>query len=93
MIHGYKGFAKVKDPEIRKAVETANRVLPVRLRGLREASGVSCGDVAAEIGCAVQAVSAYETGDQVPSLMALVALAAFYGVAVDELLWREDAGV
>lgn len=86
----YKGFERVKDPDLVEAVTVAKRVLPDRLRGLRETLGLSTADVSKDTGVTKQAISQYERGELVPSLMRIVVLAAYYGVTVDYLIWDEE---
>lgn len=87
----YKGFSRVTDTDIREAVEVAQKVLPKRLKELRQSMMLTTSDVAEEIGVTKEAISAYERGDLLPSLLRLIALAAYYGVTVDDLIWSEEA--
>ena len=87
----YKGFDRVTDTDIREAVEVAQKVLPERLKGLRESMELTTADVAREVGVTKEAVSSYERGDLLPSLLRLIALAAYYGVTLDDLIWDEEA--
>ena len=80
---------KIQDPDVREAVFVAKKTLPQRLRKLRESQNLSLSDVAAEVGVTKQAVAYYETGGMVPTVPRLVALAAFYGVTLDWLIWDE----
>ena len=86
---GFQGIERVKDPDLVEAVTVAKRVLPDRLRGLRESLGLSKAEVARDTGVTKEAISAAERGDFVPSLMRIVVLAAYYGVTVDYLIWDE----
>ena len=61
------------------------------LRQLREANGYSQKLVAARIGCSPSIVSSYETGERLPSIHNLIALADLYHVSVDTLLGRKAA--
>lgn len=87
----YTWMDRVTDTDIREAVEVARKVLPKRLKGLRESMMLTILDVAQEVGVTKEAISAYERGDLLPSLLRLIALAAFYGVTVDDLIWSEEA--
>ena len=81
----------IRDEDVREAVLVAKKTLPNRLRGLRESQNLALSDVAAELGMTKQAIAYYETGGMVPTLPRLVALAAFYGVTLDWLIWDEEA--
>lgn len=60
--------------------------LSEQLKKRRAARGLSQEALAAELGVSRQAVSKWENGDSEPSTANLLALAALYGISVDELL-------
>ena len=60
--------------------------IAVRIRGLREASGHSCQEVATETGVTLATYMRYETGAEDAPLSYLPVLAAFYKVEVTALL-------
>lgn len=80
---------QIRDPDVKKAAEAVFDVLPRRLRALRECQGLRLYDIAEEVGIQWQAISAYERGEYIPSVDRLAALAAFFGVTVDDLIWEE----
>lgn len=57
-----------------------------RLKELRKASGVSQARLSAHVGVSQQAVGKWEKGTSTPDPSTLAALAAFFGVTVDDLL-------
>lgn len=57
-----------------------------QLKRRRVAKGLSQEALAAQLGVSRQAVSKWENGDSEPSTANLLALAALYGLSVDELL-------
>ena len=61
------------------------------LQYLRRAHGFSQEEVAERIGVSRQAVAKWEAGETVPDLPNSQALAAFYGVTLDELVNHQDA--
>ncbi len=63
-----------------------------RLKEAREMRNMSVREVAAEIGCSVQSVFAYESGSRTPKLERMSRFAKLYGSTVEELfLEREGA--
>jgi transcriptional regulator with XRE-family HTH domain len=56
---------------------------------LREKNKVLQKDIAKELGISVHAYQRFEYGEQEPRLSALIALADFYGLAVDELICHQ----
>ena len=61
-------------------------VVGPRLRGLREARGLSLADLSEQTGVSVSTLSRLETGARTPGLGHLVALARAYGVSLDDLV-------
>lgn len=61
-----------------------------RLRSLREARGLPCATLSELCGLCPQQVGRYESGRQLPSLAAAVALADFFNVSLDYLVGRAD---
>ena len=64
---------------------TAVAIDPARLRAVRESRDLRRETVAEAVGISHAAVVAYERGVSDPSARVLVALARFFGVAVEEL--------
>ncbi len=62
-----------------------------RLVGRRKAAGLSQEALAAQLGVSRQAVSKWERSESSPDTDNLIALAALYGVSLDELLYGEAA--
>lgn len=60
-----------------------------RLVNRRKAAGLSQEALAAQLGVSRQAVSKWERGESSPDTDNLIALAALYGVSLDELLYGE----
>lgn len=58
------------------------------LRDLRESRHYSQKTLAVRLGCSPSLVSSYETGERLPSLPMLIALADVYRVSTDYLLGR-----
>ena len=63
-----------------------------RLVNRRKAAGLSQEALAAQLGVSRQAVSKWERSESSPDTDNLIALAALYGVSLDELLYGEAAG-
>ena len=63
-----------------------------RLVDRRKAAGLSQEALAAQLGVSRQAVSKWERSESSPDTDNLIALAALYGVSLDELLYGEVAG-
>ena len=63
-----------------------------RLVNRRKAAGLSQEALAAQLGVSRQAVSKWERSESSPDTDNLIALAALYGVSLDELLYGETAG-
>lgn len=63
-----------------------------RLVDRRKAAGLSQEALAAQLGVCRQAVSKWERSESSPDTDNLIALAALYGVSLDELLYGEAAG-
>lgn len=66
--------------------------LKENLTALRKRGGCSQEELAARLGVARQTVSAWETGQAVPELDALMAIAALYGVTLDSLVHDGTCG-
>lgn len=62
-----------------------------RLVDRRKAAGLSQEALAAQLGVSRQAVSKWERSESSPDTDNLIALAALYGVSLDELLYGEEA--
>ena len=62
-----------------------------RLVDRRKAAGLSQEALAAQLGVSRQAVSKWERSESSPDTDNLIALAALYGVSLDELLYGEAA--
>lgn len=69
--------------------QTARRLLANNLRRLREAAGLSYGDLARKIGDHAITVSRIERGARMPSLLLARNIADALGVTVDELIPSE----
>jgi len=61
-----------------------------RLRELRLAKNITQVQLANEIKISKSAISSWEKGERVPSALAIIALAKFFGVTSDYLLGLED---
>ncbi len=61
----------------------------LRLRQLREQQHKRQADVAAHLGCSVKTYNRYESGQTVPRLKTLIALADYYQVSLDDLSGRK----
>ncbi len=72
-------------------MQNQRRAIAVRVRGLRDASGLTAAAVAAQTGVTVETYSRYETGGEDLPLSYVSALAAFYRVEVTALLTGGDA--
>lgn len=66
-------------------------VMAQRLVNRRKAAGLSQEALAAQLGVSRQAVSKWERSESSPDTDNLIALAALYGVSLDELLYGEAA--
>jgi putative transcriptional regulator len=55
------------------------------VRGLRTQRGLSQGDLAAAMGVSRQTINSIETGRYLPSLPLAIALARYFGAAVEEV--------
>ena len=62
----------------------------LRLRDLREDRDLTQADMAAQLGCAQQTYSRYESGKAQMSYGTLSALADYFATSVDYLLGRTD---
>ncbi len=60
------------------------------VRTLREARGLSQGQLAQELGVSRQTVNAIETGRYLPSLPLAFALARFFGLPIEEVFRDVD---
>ena len=60
-----------------------------RLAARRKQAGLSQEALADKLGVSRQAVSKWERAESLPDTDNLIALAAIYGLTLDELLWRE----
>ena len=56
---------------------------------LREQRGLTQKEIAKELGISTLTYQRYEYGDREPKLSALIALADFYKMSLDELVCRE----
>ena len=63
---------------------------PERLQRLRERKGISRRVLSELCGLPTGAVRRYERGEVSPTLPALIALAAFFGVSLDELAGESE---
>ena len=61
-----------------------------RLQALRKSRGLACATLSELCGLCPQQVGRYESGRQVPTLPAAVALADFFGVSLDYLVGRAE---
>ena len=61
-----------------------------RLKGLRDASGLTQRQVAQRLGLVPSAVCAYENGSRLPSYSVLIRLAGLFHVSTDYLLGLEN---
>lgn len=70
-----------------------SRIDPPKLRARREAARLRREAVAVALGKSYRTIEAYETGQNIPPGDVLVALAALYGVAVEDLCTDDAAPV
>lgn len=66
------------------------QLLKERIRFYRRSFGLTQTELAEKLRVSFQAVSNWETGNAVPDIGNLCALAGFFGVSLDDLLRRED---
>ncbi len=64
--------------------------MELRIRSLREDSGLFQRNIAEHLGCTQQTYSRYEIGELEPSLYIMTQLAEFYGTSVDYLMGLTD---
>ncbi len=64
--------------------------MELRIRSMREDSGLFQRNLADHLGCTQQTYSRYETGELEPSLTVMEELAGFYGTSVDYLMGLTD---
>lgn len=76
-------------PEVRQEVLDAMTVLPKKIRGLREAQGLSLRAAADDMGMTHQSIHQYEIGTHVPDARRLLTIACYYGVSLDWLFGRD----
>ena len=69
-----------------------NRVLPKRIKELRESRKVSRSALSELCGLSRNMIGAYERGEADPSTATVCALADVFGVSTDFLLGRTDQG-
>ena len=62
----------------------------LRLKELRVSRAYAQRELAEMIGISLRAYQRYESGDREPGIPALIKLADFYGISIDELLGRTD---
>jgi len=60
------------------------------VRALRGGAGLSQADLAAALGVSRQTINSIETGRYVPSLPLAIALARYFGRAVEEVFHDDD---
>ncbi len=72
-------------PHAKTAPRSKLVIDPAKLRGAREASGLSREEAATSIGRTYPSIQSYENGVNVPPGNVLIALAALYGVTVEDL--------
>lgn len=63
--------------------------MKTRLKELRLAKGLTQEDLAKMLGIGRTAYGAYELGDNLPPLNKLIALADFYNVSIDYIMYKE----
>ena len=66
------------------------KIFAERLKELRKEQGLTGEQLAKAIGVSKMAISFWERGERIPNMLALVALANFFGVTVDYLCGLED---
>ena len=66
------------------------KTIAVRLRNIREESGISQTAVAKQVGWSVTRWNNYEVGVSIPECEALVMIADYFDVSTDYLLGRTD---
>ena len=76
-------------PEVRQEVLEAIAVFPAKIRGLREAQGLSLREAAEDMGMNKQTIGQYEQGINFPDARRLLTIACYYGVSLDWLFGRD----
>ncbi|PHN05655.1 helix-turn-helix transcriptional regulator [Flavilitoribacter nigricans] len=64
-------------------------ILPKNIRYLRKSRGLTYGDLEKELGCSKGSIKEYESGNSVPELTEMAAMAQFFRVALDDLMFRD----
>ena len=66
------------------------KILCERIKELRQEKGLSAVQLAKEINVSDSAIIRWENAQRLPNIMALVALAKYFGVTLDYLVGLED---
>lgn len=64
-------------------------ILPKNIKFLRKSKGLTYAELEHEIGCPKGAVKDYESGLVIPDLKEMAAMARFFRVALDDLMFRD----
>lgn len=80
---------QISCPEVRREVVDALAVFPAKIRGLREAQGLSLREAAEDMGMNKQSIGQYEQGENYPDTRRLLTIASYYGVSLDWLFGRD----
>lgn len=62
----------------------------LKIRQLREAAGMTQGELAREVGVTQTALSGYEHSAHMPPLETAAKIADVLGCTIDEMIWRPD---
>lgn len=80
---------QISCPEVRQEVVDALAVFPAKIRGLREAQGLTLREAAEDMGMIKQSIGQYEQGENYPDTRRLLTIASYYGVSLDWLFGRD----
>lgn len=64
-------------------------ILPKNIKYLRKSKGLTYGELESLIGTSEGSIKSYESGQVVPELQEMAAMAQFFKVALDDLMFRD----
>ncbi len=64
-------------------------ILPKNIKYLRKSKGLTYGELETTIGCSTGSMKTFESGQVVPELHEMAAMARFFKVALDDLMFRD----
>lgn len=82
-------ISRVREKEVAAEAIQAAAVFPGKIRGLREAQGLTLREVHEDTGIDYRHLNMYENGVIHPNFVRLAILAGYYGVSVDWLMGRD----